>query len=559
MDQNKNVLTSPYFKYSLNALQRLITLTNTDKLSSTYGCSHRDYWLYKTSDFPDSVRNFSSHSFALASIHNYFGSQQKIFFANIAKASILFWIKTQHSDGSFDEFYPFERGWVGPTAFTLYSNIEAYKLVKDDFTVKEKNQLFNAVRRSASYIALGDKEGDDLANHHAMAYLALIKSYEILQDEWLYKQALKAFNNYLKYNIFDEGWSVEYDGIDPGYLSASCSFLSKTLEIVKNKEIVDLIKIYSKTLKMFCYPDGCFAGPIGSRNTMHLYPFGFEMLSDIDKNIEYLAKFSRFSIKSGNNIVPDIMSDRYVHYRVEEYLVTDRLFQSGKAKLGGEFKMQSQSKIYLPKAGIYHEVNSDCFLTVNLAKQFVIDFYRTQSGTSNFRRFSYTGIRILDRDGLYTSQYISKKTKYYKSKNKLFVQGFLGKVPTENTFNLIKNLIFRLLLLLCSKSTKASNFLKKFIRKFLMFSKNKQIYRLEASIDLDTLRLEINILSDISAKPIDLDLGTTISDRYVPQSKFSRISDFNLKQSLIKEKIKIKFLDELKNNNKVSLNLKLIE
>ena len=139
------------------------------------------------------------------------------------------------------------------------------------------------------------------------------------------------------------------------------------------------------------------------------------------------------------------------------------------------------------------------------------------------------------------------------------MQGFLGKVPTENTFNLIKNLIFRLLLLLCSKSTKASNFLKKFIRKFLMFSKNKQIYRLEASIDLDTLRLEINILSDISAKPIDLDLGTTISDRYVPQSKFSRISDFNLKQSLIKEKIKIKFLDELKNNNKVSLNLKLIE
>ena len=92
-----------------------------------------------------------------------------------------------------------------------------------------------------------------------------------------------------------------------------------------------------------------------------------------------------------------------------------------------------------------------------------------------------------------------------------------------------------------------------------MFSKNKQIYRLEASIDLDTLRLEINILSDISAKPIDLDLGTTISDRYVPQSKFSRISDFNLKQSLIKEKIKIKFLDELKNNNKVRLNLKLIE
>ena len=58
---------------------------------------------------------------------------------------------------------------------------------------------------------------------------------------------------------------------------------------------------------MFCYPDGCFAGPIGSRNTMHLYPFGFELLSKVDDDIEYLARFSRFSMKSGNNIIPDIM------------------------------------------------------------------------------------------------------------------------------------------------------------------------------------------------------------------------------------------------------------
>ena len=55
-------------------------------------------------------------------------------------------------------------------------------------------------------------------------------------------RALQLFRyNYLKYNIFDEGWSIEYDGIDPGYLSASCSFFSKTLEVVKNKEILEKI------------------------------------------------------------------------------------------------------------------------------------------------------------------------------------------------------------------------------------------------------------------------------------------------------------------------------
>ena len=92
-----------------------------------------------------------------------------------------------------------------------------------------------------------------------------------------------------------------------------------------------------------------------------------------------------------------------------------------------------------------------------------------------------------------------------------------------------------------------------------MFSKNKQIYRLDAVFDLDNLILDINLFSDNSANPVDIDLGTTISDRYVPQSKFSRMSDFNLKQSLLNKKTKEKFLKELKKNNQVSFNLKLIE
>ena len=183
--------------------------------------------------------------------------------------------------------------------------------------------FFIAVRKAASYIALGDKEGDDLANHHAMAYLSLIKSYEILQDEWLYKKALDAFNNYLKYHIFDEGWSIEYDGIDPGYLSASCSFFSKTLEVVKNKEILELIKTYSKTLKMFCYPMVVLLDQLVQE--IHAFiPIMVLSFLGIDENIKYLANFSRFSLDTGNNITPDIMSDRYT-YRVEEYLVTDRV------------------------------------------------------------------------------------------------------------------------------------------------------------------------------------------------------------------------------------------
>ena len=430
---------------------------------------------------------------------------------------------------------------VGLTAFTLYSNIEAYKLIKDNFKKDERDQVLNAFIKAAKYIAKGDKEGDDLANHHAMAYLALIKSYEILDDLRIKKDAIKCWNNYLNYHIKDEGWSIEYDGIDPGYLSASCSFLSKALDSDSRKEIIDIIRIYSRNLKPFCYPDGCFAGPIGSRNTMHLYPYAFELLAKTDENINYLAEFSQFSLRSGNSITPNIMSDRYIHYRVEEYLATDKLFLDKKATLKTNFQVNSQ-ETFLSRAGIYHYSNKEIFLTSNLSKNLVLDFYRKKSKKDLWERISFTGIRIIDENGLYSSQFISKESKSVFSKNKMSCEGYLAKIPTENSFNLFKNIIFRILLLLCSKSTYASNLLKRIIRKFLMYSRSKRNYFFRIALNIEKMEIEFYIKANKNAKPTNLQIGSTISDRYVPQSRFARDSDLNLKSSLIDEEIKSQLL-----------------
>ena len=43
-------------------------------------------------------------------------------------AGLDFWTKIQHRDGSFDEFYPYERGWVGLAAFTRYTAVETCPL-----------------------------------------------------------------------------------------------------------------------------------------------------------------------------------------------------------------------------------------------------------------------------------------------------------------------------------------------------------------------------------------------------------------------------------------------
>ena len=556
MEEDKKNYSSPYLMHSLDALQRIVSLTNIDNLSSTFGCSHRDYWLYKTSDFPDAVRNFSSHSFALASIHPFFNKTKQYFFRELAKSSILYWSSIQHSDGSYDEFYPYERGWVGPTAFTLYSNIEAYKIVSEEFSKKNESNIMTSFKKAASYIAAGDKEGDDLANHHAMAYLSLTKAHELLESNKLKKDAKKSFQNFLKYHLIDEGWSIEYDGIDPGYLSASCSFLAKTLDIEYSQDIFEIIKIYSKTLKPFCYPDGCFSGPIGSRNTMHLYPYAFELLAKSDPNINYISKFSQFSINSGNCITPNIMSDRYVHYRVEEYLITDKLFLEKKATIKKDFVIE-KNETYLPKGGIYHFCNANEFLTVNLSKNLVLDKYKKVKNNKKWKRTSFTGIRILDKSGLYSSQFISKNSKATFNKEKIKVKGYLAKIPTENSFNIFKNLIFRILLIFCSNSTNASNYLKKSIRKLLMFSKFKKNYYFETSFDLLSNELIIKIESNKIIEPLDLQIGTNISDRYVPQSRFSRSSDQNLNSSLLNESEKNTVINELKNYKFSTIRIKI--
>ena len=58
-----------YLDKSLSQIPRILSLMDRSVFSPTYGCCHRDYWLYKTSDFPDAVRQFGLH--ALSIVYSY--------------------------------------------------------------------------------------------------------------------------------------------------------------------------------------------------------------------------------------------------------------------------------------------------------------------------------------------------------------------------------------------------------------------------------------------------------------------------------------------------------
>ena len=60
-----NSLRHFYAEKALSQIPRLLGNMDRNQFSPTYGCFHRDYWLDKTSDFPDAVRQFGVQSLAI--------------------------------------------------------------------------------------------------------------------------------------------------------------------------------------------------------------------------------------------------------------------------------------------------------------------------------------------------------------------------------------------------------------------------------------------------------------------------------------------------------------
>ena len=121
-----------YLDKALSQIPRLLTLQDRNPFSPTYGSFHRAYWLDKAIDFPDAMAQFAVQALALVYANDFPGnpyfSHPKI--RDWTIAGLDYWSRIQHADGSFDEFYPYERGWVGPTGFTLYTAIEAQQLLR---------------------------------------------------------------------------------------------------------------------------------------------------------------------------------------------------------------------------------------------------------------------------------------------------------------------------------------------------------------------------------------------------------------------------------------------
>lgn len=519
-----------YAHKALSQLPRLLGNQDRNPFSPTYGCFHRDYWLDKTSDFPDAVRQFAVHALALVYRHNFEGNiyyqQPKI--RDWIVAGLDYWASIQHRDGSFDEFYPFERGWVGPTAFTTYTSIEALRLLEGDLPAEVADRVKQAIRKAAYFIAKGESEEDHLANHHAMACLAVWKAYELLDEPALKQGFDRVWQVFLTYHNATEGWSREYDGVDPGYLSATVSFLGKVYQTNPDPAIFEVLKQSVEFSSYFVYPNGFYAGSMGSRNTLHFYPHGYEILADKIPLAGAIAEKMLVALGENKLVPPDIISDRYVVYRVPEFLLCYVDYQPRAAKPAPLPYEREPFTEYFPQSKIFVANRSNHYILANLAKGGVVKVFERNTGQLILNDCGLMG--RLDDGRLVTSQWVNPAYQCSGDAEGATVSGTMNAVPSNKLFTPIKNIIFRSVLIALGWSSKFSHMLKGQIRKMLILGQRPVPITFKRHLQLTdnavTLTDELTLGGE--ATLTSLSVGDEFFVRYVPQSRYFQAQEFDV-------------------------------
>ncbi len=513
---------STYSRLALNQIPRLLSNQDRDPYSPTYGCFHRDFWLDKTSDFPDAVRQFAAHALALVYKHDFPGNiykgEPKV--RDWTIAALDFWASIQHRDGSFDEFYPYERGWVGPTGFTTFAAIEAFSLVQDEMTAEVAERVLAAIRRAAWFIAKGESEEDHLANHHAMAYLAVWKACQLLDDTGLEAGFERLWRGFLGYHNADEGWSREYDGVDPGYLSAVVSFLAKVYQTNPDPQIRELLSKSVEFCSYYVYPNGYYAGSLGSRNTLHFYPHGFEILAGEIPMAAAVAEKMLQSYAEGKLVPPEIMSDRYLVYRVPELLQAYLDYTPRPVPLPLLPHERKPFQKYFQSACLYAAVQDNCYLVANLAKGGVVKVFDRSRGQTLLNDCGLIG--RLEDGRLVTTQWVDASYVCEVDENGWTVSGWMHTVPTNRVFTPLKAILFRAVLIALGWHPTLAHFLKGRIRGLLILGTRRGPARFVRRLRLDDhqLRLTDEVILEKKARFASLSIGDEFSVRYVPQSRY---------------------------------------
>ena len=510
---------SEYFsKIALKSTNRALNLLDRNSFSKTFGCFDKYYWHFKMKDFPSASYQMGVEF--LARLWNLPGGN---FHKN---PQLLDWIRAgmeytcsiQHKDGSFDEWYPNERGWAGPTSYIIHSLTNAYQITESQLDESLKIKMQDCFFKAYQFL-VKQREGAVLANHSALFLLSLHEIFQVIPNPKIKSD----FENYLKqFNspVSKEGWSMEYDGVDFGYNLATLSFLARLHKMFPDPLFSEYAKKSFHFLSYFTYPDGSFGG-LGSRETIHLYPFALKywsqkIASARAMNLHFLTKTSY------EKLAPHDQDDHYLFYRLSEYLETDEITDKSLSDKVSElpFLLKNNFEKYFSEAGFLVKKSHPFYLVANMKKGGGLRIYNTQTEKCLSKNNGWV-IELKNKSKI-TNCRISINDKINITDGKISVSGKSGFL-NQKYFSNLKFVIFRIILMII-KNYKMAFYLKKAIRHFLILKKKYSKYSFKR--DIYFKKNEIHIIDCINCDRAEkIFYGGGFSVRYVPQSSYFEESD----------------------------------
>jgi hypothetical protein len=496
-------------------------------MSPTFGSFHRCYWLHKLSDFPSAARQ--QGVLVLAQLWREGESLEisRPALMELIEGSLDYTCSLQNKDGSFDEWYPNERGWAGPTGYIIHALSSVFEVCGPQLSLSCRERLINCLKEGADFLSHG-WERHVLFNHVAMALLPVYQVHLIREDDHLEDSFKKLFEKFKSYFNYSEGWGLEYDGADIGYQSATISFLSRLHERAVDPSLKEEVRIICESsltfIEHFCFPDGRFSAKVGSRETDVLFPYGVEYWANQgSEKAQAIALFARDGFQRDLLLTPKDHEDHYLLYRLPEFMETSFIYKRAvvctyRLPFERDFYERdfSGAKIFcLKKNGFFCIVNfSRGGMTLRydcaLKKAVTID----------------RGILVTDENQrVYTSSQVGKTKVERVGEYSFTVKGkftqFSPKVFTSSTF-----LIFRLSCALFAWNKMGAYWLKAFVRFLLLRLGSSSSYDFERRINLLAQEVIADSFPDLDGQA---HLTGEFDIRFVPQSRYFHRDDFNFR------------------------------
>lgn len=286
---------------------RLLGFIQDNPAYPYFGSLDRGYWHYRaTSGFSSVMYQISMLSLAIGAISASVPSQQARLL-RLTQAALLFWSKTQHRDGTHDEWYVNEHSYAA-TAFGSFAASEALLMLRDSAVpLRDEAPIIDAIERAASWLT---KRSDPHVSNHTAGGIAAIHNAGILTGRTELLDVSTAQLRDLEATQHAEGWFPEYGGFDPGYLTVTIGYLASYVHRGGHEIATKILRRAIDTAARGVNPDGSFGGPYGSRNTKFLMPHGLELVHDQMPTAGWILE-STLGIGHHQLVTPSTADDRY--------------------------------------------------------------------------------------------------------------------------------------------------------------------------------------------------------------------------------------------------------